>query len=374
MSARPDNSVRGGTAFFYYCGSATTFMPRAVFLRNAIQRAQQAIGCEPSEPRPAELAATEAFADDPKEGSQSRDIFFTIYDYTEETMDELERVDARALAYQEEICPTTHRAHLQGCIRLKRSQRFSYLHKLLAPAKCWLRRCFDLEAAAKYANKDDSRKPNGRVVRRGDFADARAAAYAPAVDALQRGVRITELARLYPGPYVLHHRGLHALSHHYHVPVSLLRRSVNVCVLFGPTGVGKSHEAYQRLWGRSTYQLTRSACGTSGIIWFSGYTDQSGLIIDDFDGWIPFRQLLTLLGDIPPLIRVDSAAFVHAAWTHVVITSDRHPIEWYPAADPRELSQLTRRLHFVEEASGPYFFPSLFDVPDSSVPHAPAHI
>lgn len=104
--------------------------------------------------------------------------------------------------------------------------------------------------------------------------------------------------------------------------------------------------------------------GTNGIVWFSDYTDEECLIIEDFTGWMPFRVLLTLLHEFRPRVRTDSNTFVRANWTHVIITSDRPPDQWYLAATDDELSQLTRRLHFVEKIEQRFHAPSLFDVPE----------
>lgn len=106
-------------------------------------------------------------------------------------------------------------------------------------------------------------------------------------------------------------------------------RDVRVEVFVGPTGSGKSHTAYEE--NPDAYRVMRPSKG--GTIWFSGYTGEATIILDDFRGsWMPYDHLLRLL-DKWPLIEQTKGGIVHACWTKVVITSTHPPGVWYEAVE-----------------------------------------
>ncbi len=92
---------------------------------------------------------------------------FTFPNYCPLTISKFQVLEGLYI-FQEEICPTTKTPHLQGCVKWKTKQRLSAI-KLLYPKAHW-ERCkdskFDTRTPKKaiaYCQKDESRKPNGKV-------------------------------------------------------------------------------------------------------------------------------------------------------------------------------------------------------------------
>ncbi len=110
-------------------------------------------------------------------------------------------------------------------------------------------------------------------------------------------------------------------------------------VYWGPTGTGKSTKAFSENIG--AYVLTKPA---SSSIWFDGYCGQSTVILDDFDGWLPFRFLLTLLDAFPRRVEFRNGSCEFRA-SKIIITSNSPPCEWYPLED---YAPLRRRLNEIK--------------------------
>ena len=121
-------------------------------------------------------------------------------------------------------------------------------------------------------------------------------------------------------------------------------RPVRVIVKVGPTGCGKTRSAYDN-WP----DLFVQDCSAGGEIWWDGYSGQSRLILDDFEGCIPYPYLLRLLDVYPIRIKV-KGAHTYGRWSEVIITSNRAVLAWYPKR--RDVSALVRRIDQVHRYVG----------------------
>lgn len=344
--------------------------PRRSALDKAIAEASSALHQEGIVPQRCVNEQTDEFCDDDPSVKKSRNFFFTIWDNSDETWEKLDQLDVRALAAQEEICPTTGKIHIQACCRMPSPRAFKYWHTLFHPVKLWVRRCVDLPKARGYCTKDDTRRPGGRSLVKGDEwtneQGAPSELRSLVAELTTPGADLRTAILRYPTAFVRSHRGVYELLKYIPVDLNDDRRAVNVRVLYGPTGVGKTHRIHEwiRQAGVQYYKLTSSCAGTNGILWFPGYIDQWVLIIDDFRGdWIPWQHLLAICQDWYGDVRVASDRWVRGVWREVWITSDRHPMYWYCTFDfermkwidllqPRERQQVMDRLQFLEELTG----------------------
>ena len=74
------------------------------------------------------------------------------------------------------------------------------------------------------------------------------------------------------------------------------------------------------------------------------------MIIDEFEGELPLRILLRML-DGHPLKMEIKGGYTHPVWEQVIITSNHHPLDWYPNADEHKRGALLRRLTEIKEFS-----------------------
>lgn len=108
--------------------------------------------------------------------------------------------------------------------------------------------------------------------------------------------------------------------------------------VYGPTGVGKTS---------SCISSHKSFYIKDSTKWWDGYSQQEAIIIDDFDGTWPFRDLLRLL-DFNPYQGQVKGGYVKINSPYIYITCDRSPQDLYEGQlTPHELSQLLRRINNV---------------------------
>lgn len=124
---------------------------------------------------------------------------------------------------------------------------------------------------------------------------------------------------------------------------------VEVIVLYGDAGSGKSYAAYHTICGGFSVHRINVAGRAKQKLWFDGYTDQRTIMLDDFDhDSLYYRELLMLLDHYPYQAEV-KGGFVWAVWTRVIITSNYHPVQWYTCDNSKvnNLEPLKRRIHRI---------------------------
>lgn len=98
--------------------------------------------------------------------------------------------------------------------------------------------------------------------------------------------------------------------------------SVDVHVVQGPTGTGKSR------WAMETYP---GAYWKQRSQWWDGYMGHETVIFDEFYGWVPFDLLLRVCDRYPLLVETKGGQVQFVAKT-VIITSNSLPNNWYRSA------------------------------------------
>lgn len=96
-------------------------------------------------------------------------------------------------------------------------------------------------------------------------------------------------------------------------------RKIEVIVMWGPAGCGKTRRAYDE----GAYVFDDYENG-----WWDGYMGEKVLLIDEFYGGIQYSKLLKLLDGYQHRLKV-KGGFTYAAWTKVYITSNKECTEWY---------------------------------------------
>jgi hypothetical protein len=110
----------------------------------------------------------------------------------------------------------------------------------------------------------------------------------------------------------------------------------------GPTGVGKSHKAFEN-YNPKTHYIVPNDNG-----WWDGYTQQETVILNDFRGEIPYNEMLQLLDKWPYHVKRRHREPMPFTSKRIIITCSIPPEEIYNYRNERDnIEQLLRRLEVI---------------------------
>lgn len=228
----------------------------------------------------------------------------------------------------------TCREHVQGYVEFRNSIRMSGIKALFGDNALHLeKRRGNRDEARKYCRKEESRLWG--PLEWGDFEEGGQGSRADLASLKRRideGDGDLELAELDFGTWLRYHKGFERYRY-LRARSNTALRAVQVLVIQGPSGFGKSYQAYDLCPG--AYRLAPPN-QRGGAVWWDGYNGHRDVIIDDFDGWMGYRSFLTLLDPYPLQLPV-KGGFAVAEFTRVIITTIVEPKMWYPEKDGIEV-------------------------------------
>lgn len=251
------------------------------------------------------------------------------------------------LVYGKEICPETGKEHWQGYAEFKAQHTINSVKSLLGSNKIHVetRKGTGVEAAT-YCKKDGKFTEFGCLKSQGKRNDLTEVA-----EVVAGGAKLSDVAATFPEQFIKYHKGLKAFKDIVDKKRTCKeQREVEVIVLTGPTGCGKTRYAYDNY--DDIYSLN-----TSGAkLWFDGYEGEKCLLIDEFCSSVKMTELLRLLDRYPYQCEV-KGGHVYAQWTTVIITSNIPFTSWYPGAlKEHKLAlerRITQKLNFYEKKDSP---------------------
>lgn len=151
--------------------------------------------------------------------------------------------------------------------------------------------------------------------------------------------KTSQLTSIPPDVRVRCYKTLKQIEKDYMKPQGMERK---VVVLYGPTGSGKSHRAWEHC-GLDAYPKS------STTIYWDGYQGQENVVMDEFRGKIGIEHLLTWFDKYPVCVQSKFGGCVLNA-KKIFVTSNIHPNEWFPDLDEVTKQALLRRLtvYYVE--------------------------
>lgn len=156
-------------------------------------------------------------------------------------------------------------------------------------------------------------------------------------DIISKGLRIDEVISEFPHMVVKYPRGMTMLC-----DFVTLHRNENIAPsvlwLWGPTGVGKTRYGVDKYGVDNIYIK-------DGTQWWDGYKQQDCVIIDDFDGKWPYRDLLRLLDRYPYQGQI-KGGYVKINSPCIIITCEHPPDFMYHGT---QLEQIKRRISEIRE-------------------------
>lgn len=221
--------------------------------------------------------------------------------------------------------------HWQIFVNFGGQQRLSYVRKVFGDYHCEPTRS---QAAEDYVWKEETRvqgtqfELGNRPFQRNSSTDWAA---------LLESVKSGDFDSIPADIYIRYYGNIKRIAVENAKPVGIEK----LCdVYWGETGTGKS----RRAWAEATFEAYPKDPNSK---FWDGYRGQENVVIDEFRGTIGVSHVLRWLDRYPLLVEVKGSSVVCKA-SHIWITSNLHPIDWYPGLDVKTLDALLRRLNIVE--------------------------
>lgn len=263
----------------------------------------------------------------------SRNWCFTLNNYTDDDLQWVSTYGYSYCIFAKEV-GESGTPHLQGYMEFPSVKLLTTLHNA-HPRVHWEMRKGTQEQAIAYCRYDDYPKciventvveEIGEKKHQGNRTDLIAVAHA----VVKKNFVSTE----FPEEYIKYHKGIEAFksslyAHRTESPIVVWR--------WGLAGTGKTREPYDK--------HIDSVYIKDSTMWWDGYEQQEAIIIDDFDGHWPYRDLLRLL-DRYPYQGQYKGGYHKINSKYIYITCEHHPSHFWGG---NELEQITRRLTDIME-------------------------
>jgi len=269
---------------------------------------------------------------------ESRRWCFTLHNYTEEDIKRLLQHNTTYIIFGKEICPDTGRPHLQGYMEFKSETSRRTQIKKLHPT-IWLKKSRgDAEDNEKYCSKDGDYYEKGEAKMQGKRSDLERVAK----ELMETSLTVDEIAVDSPTFYHQYGRTLSKIE-----DIKMRKKYRTEMTkgiwLYGKTGVGKSHQAFENFTPETHYVYPND----NG--WWDGYAQQETVIINEFRGQIAYGELLDLVDKYPKSVKRRGREPLPFTSKLIIITSSLSPAEVYKNLSQNDtLEQLIRRFDIKE--------------------------
>lgn len=265
-----------------------------------------------------------------------RSYCWTLNNYTQEELHELENIKCKYIIYGYETAPTTGTQHLQGFII------FTDAKTLNATIKKLPKRVSKIQPTNgtnyenfTYCSKCQNFTERGERPKQGQRNDL--------IKIKQKIQEGTKIKPLLDSNAIVNYQQLkfaEGLQKYYE---NTRNWDTYVEWYHGATGTGKTKTAYEKFLGMTTVDniYTTMDCGK----WWEGYDGQEYVVIDDMRGdFMKYHQLLKLLDRYPYRVECKGSSRQFIA-KHIIITSPYPPQEIFSTKE--DIKQLTRRINEI---------------------------
>lgn len=249
-----------------------------------------------------------------------------------------ETVKPQYIIYGLEVCPDTKKEHHQGFVYFP-NQRGSVKAVAKELGQCHVEMCKgNVDDNVAYCSKDGNVTEYGDRPEQGKRVDL-----CKMKDDLMAGLTtVDDILMDNPHAYHQYGRTLNKIE-----DIALRKRfrtEMTQCDWFyGPTGTGKSHQAFKDFNPETHYVHPLQDSG-----WWDGYTGQQTVIINEFRGQIQFSELLDLIDKWPKTVPRRNREPVPFLAHKIIITSALHPQACYRhVCKGDSYTQLQRRINIV---------------------------
>lgn len=265
--------------------------------------------------------------------SKCRNYCLTFY--TEPKIEHKEGI--RYFIAGKEICPSTGKLHWQAYIELYNSQRWNWIKKAFNDRTIHIEgRLGTREQARDYCKKDKQYYEWGRWISgQGHRSDLETIA----TSLVNGEATIEEIMEQAPSTYVQYRNGLKDLAALGTKKKTSEFRELEVILLTGPTGCGKTRTAMKE----AQYRIQ----GTQ-LEWWQDYSGEDIICIDEYNNDVNITEMINLLDGYQLRLNV-KGSHTYANWTKVFITTNLKIDEIHSNAKPAHRAALFRRITTIKE-------------------------
>jgi len=244
----------------------------------------------------------------------------------------------RYCIFQKEEGEQNGTPHFQGYVELSKQRSHRQLVEALQGAHFEARRGTALQAKM-YSSKEETRVEGpwefGVMTSPGTRTDL------AEVIALASTAGLKEAALAHPETYARAARGIERVVN---LTAARSIRDVKVTLLYGPSGVGKSHFVW------TSHDIDEVSTVDADLKWFDDHHGQPVLFIDEFTGARggASAAYLNKILDKYPIKLQTKGGHVNASYTQVYIGTNVHPRDWFHLS-PVLYQALARRFTEVHE-------------------------
>jgi len=230
--------------------------------------------------------------------------------------------------------------HLQGYLKFKAQKSAKLvtdeLHSLLGtrphcePAKGSPKQNYD------YCSKDGDFVEWGQRPKMGRRMDLEAA-----YDDARSDKKMIEVADKHKSAYIRYHRGIEKVRELHNKAEAESWREVEVIVMTGPTGCGKTRAAMSGHEG-PVYKIQGDQ-----LQWWDGYEGEKTVVIDEYSNDVKITTLLSLCDGYMLRLPV-KGGHTYARWTKLYITTNLQTEELHDQAKPEHRAALMRRIRLIK--------------------------
>lgn len=241
-----------------------------------------------------------------------RNVVFTINNYDDAAIQQLDSVPCKYLVYGKET-GESGTPHLQGYIEFQKQISFKKAKQLIGSNAHIEKRKGNAQQAATYCKKDGDWKERGEMSNPGKRTDL-----INMMELIRKRKSFCDIADEMPQTLAKHMRFHDRYKFEYRRQNATFEPCKVTCII-GPAGSGKTRKAYEL--DPNLFRLT-------DVNWFDGYDGQKTILLDDYYGEISYSKFLQLCDGYKFQIPV-KGSFTWKEWDHVIITSNDHPGLWY---------------------------------------------
>lgn len=263
--------------------------------------------------------------------TRARNWCFTLNNYIEDDIILMKDIDYKYLVMGYEV-GDSGTPHIQGYIEFVNQRTLGGLKKINKNIHWEIRRG-TAKQASDYCKKTEKFEEFGKISRQGNRTDL------DEIASRIKEVSLKTIAEEYPIEYIKYNKGLTALKN---VNTEYRDRNIkpNILWLWGKSGVGKTKYAFDN---------HVDVYIKDGTMWWDNYEQNECILIDDFDGKWPYRDLLRLLDRYPYQGQV-KGGYTKINSPNIYITCEHSPeFFWHN----NELKQILRRIDKVIEMNKP---------------------